>query len=214
MNNELDQTQNLSPFPPEAKKSLSRRTKIIIIALVVIVLAGISYYFRDLFIAATIDGQPISRFAVIGELEKQSGATVLGALIDKRLIDNEIDNQGITIDNQIVQDEIKNIEEQITMQGTTLEAALNAQGLTRAELEEEIARQKKIEKLLADKVQVSDSEIEQYIAANQIPIPEGQEAEYKLQLSEQIKSEKFSQEASLWLSDLRAAANIDYFVEY
>src|SRR3989344_7097708 len=122
MDNEFPQTENFSTLPSEPKKTKSRKFKVIVVIIIILALAGIAYYFKDLFIAATVDRQPVSRFAVIGELEKQSGASVLGALIDQRLIDKEIKKHGVTVDNQLVATEISNIETQITAQGGTLEA--------------------------------------------------------------------------------------------
>ena len=71
------------------KKRQFISTKTAIIIAVIIILAALVYYYKGLFIAATINGSPITRLAVIKELEKASGKQALDSLITKKLINNK-----------------------------------------------------------------------------------------------------------------------------
>ena len=207
---------SLAPRPsfPETRKSRIINVKVIAIVVGVLIFGALVYYYRGLFFAATVNGVPISRLAVVRELEKNSGKRALDAMITKKLIEEEMRKKGITVGNEEIEGEIKNIESQIATQGGTLEMALAAQGMSRTDLEKEITTQKKIEKLLADQVQVTDEEVEKYIKENAITIPEGEELAMKEQIKNQMKGQKFNEKAGEWMNGLRSGAKIRYFVNY
>lgn len=194
------------------RKTISIKTAVIIVSVVII--GALAFYYKGLFIAATVNGSPISRFAVIRELEKESGKKTLDALITETLINDEIRKKGVTVSNDEVDAEIKNIEDQIKAQGKTLDQALAAQGITREYFKKQIAIQKKLEKLLADKIQVTDTEVEQYIKDNKVTIPKGQETDYKNQIKNQLQQKKFSDAAGSLIDSLRSQAKINYFVNF
>ena len=55
--------------------------------------------------------------------------------------------------------------------------------------------QKEVEKLLGDKINVTDEEIEQYIKDNKISIPSGQEATARSQIKNNLRNQKLNTEA-------------------
>lgn len=188
--------------------------KKIIIILIVIIVLGLVYYFKGLFIAATVNNSVISRFAVISELEKGSGKAALDSMISERLIELEAAKKNITISNEEINAEFEKISKQLEEQGLTLEAALAEQGLTKADISKRMMVQKKLEKMLADKVNVTDQEIDQYIKDNGITLPKDKEAEAKDSIREQIKSNKLNEEARKFIDDLKANAKINRWVNY
>jgi len=209
-------TQTTEPKAEAHKKiTISKKTIVIaIIVVVVIALGALAYRLKGLVVAATVNGSPISRLAVIQELEKVSGKNTLEALINQKLIADEATKKNVAVGQDEIDTEIKNIDVQLTAQGQKLDQVLEAENMTRADLEKQIMTQKKLEKLLAEKTQVSEAEIDQYIKDNSIKIPEGQEATYKEQVKNQIEQEKLSSAASEFITSLRNAAKIKYFVEY
>jgi foldase protein PrsA len=215
----METTQNTAPeiSPASPKKFDAKRFlsyKVLALLLVSIILAGMLYYFKAAFIAATVDGRPISRLAVIGELEKQSGREALDALISERLINNEADRQNITVSDEEVANQLKKVEDQIVRQGGTLEEALEQQGVTHEDLRTQVILQKKAEKILADKLTVTDEEVDQYIAGSGQPLEAGREEEQKEEVREGLRQQKFSEEISTWLDEARTRASIREFVSY
>lgn len=185
-----------------------------IIAAVVLLAAGL-FFARGLFVAATVNGSPISRLAVIGELEKQSGKQALDAMINKRLVENELNKQKVTLAPEEIEAEIKKLEAEVAGQGSTLEQALAAQGMTVEDLREQITIQKKLEKLLGDKVSVSPDEVEAYIKDAKATPPAGTKMEeFKAQINEQLREQKLQQEAQKWVAELTANAKVKYYVNY
>lgn len=195
-------------------KILKHKKALIASGAVILVVLGL-FFPKGLFIAATVNGSPISRLSVVGELEKRSGKEVLESLIQKKLIETELNKKGITITREEVDEEIKKIEAQVASQGGTLRDALAAQGMAEGQLRDQITVQKKLEKLLADKIQISDQEIDVYLKDNKITPPKDVKTEdFRKQLNDKLKQQKFQQEARKWLSDLTTSVKIKYYVNY
>ncbi|TSC96348.1 MAG: parvulin-like peptidyl-prolyl isomerase [Parcubacteria group bacterium Athens1014_10] len=198
----------------EIKRQRLFGIKIAAIVVLVVLIGFFAFYYKRLFIAAMVNGTPISRFAVIKELESVSGKNALDALITQKLINDEVLKKGITVSNDEIDAEIKNVENQVEAQGMTLSQALAAQGLTQENFKKKIVIQKKLEKLLADQVQVTDDEVAKYIKDNKVEIPKGQEDSYKAQIKDQIEQQKMSEAANLLINSLRSQAKINYFTNY
>ena len=109
-----------------------KKPKPLVIAIgVAVVLILVALFFaKGIFVAATVNGSPISRLSVVKELEKQGGKQALGAIIDKKLIETELNKQKMSVTPAEIDEEIKKIEAQVSSQGGTLEMALAQQGMT------------------------------------------------------------------------------------
>lgn len=203
--------------PTVATKKLVISKKMVVIAIVVILvlaLAALIYRSRSFFIAATVNGSTISRLTVIKELEKVSGKNVLNAMIERQLIADEALKKNISVSQDEVNTEMAKIEEQIKAQGSTLDQALTAENMTRDDLIQQLTTQKKLEKILADKIAVSDEEAVKYLKDNAVVVPEGQDSEYQTKAKDLLRQQKLSLEAGTLMTSLKAAAKIKYFVTY
>ena len=180
----------------------------------VIVVSALLFAIKGLFVAAMVNEFPISRLSVIQELERGSGKAVLESLIVEKLINNEADKKDIKVSDDEVDAEVANVEAQIKSQGGTLDQALAAQGMTLETLKKQIAIQKKLEALLADKIQVADADKEKFIADNKIKIPKGEETNYNNQITLEIKQQKLNAESKILVDSLKVANTIRYFVSY
>ncbi|OHB20880.1 MAG: hypothetical protein A3J67_03560 [Parcubacteria group bacterium RIFCSPHIGHO2_02_FULL_48_10b] len=185
-----------------------------VIAAIILILLALAYYEKGLLIAATVNGSPISRLAVIQALEKRSGKAALDSLITQKLIVDEASKKGIKVTDAEIATEIKNIESQIAAQGGTLPQMLEQQGLTMDDLKEQIGTQKKVEGLLGDAIQVTDAEVAKYIKDNKVTVPKGQETDTNNQIREQLKQTKFQSAIQPLLDSLHTQAKINYFVKY
>jgi hypothetical protein len=184
-------------------------------AVVIVLLAILAFQYKNLIVAATVDGHVINRLSVIKKLEKQSGEGVLNQLIEDQLIAGAATKNNITVSEQDINTKIDTIKVQIESTGGSLDAALDQAGMNMDDLRYEVSKQLKLEKLLIDKLNVSDEELNKYVADNKITIPADETAEStKNQIRDQLKSMKFSQEASKFLTDLRTSAKVRTFVEY
>ena len=196
------------------KKSIQINTRTAIIIAIVIIIGVLAYIYKGVFIAATVDGSPIMRLTIIQKLEKTSGKNLLDSLINERLIQNEARTKNIIVSDDEVNSQIKTIESQIATQGGTLDAALAEAGMSMDDLKKQIMAQKEIEKLLADKINVTDEEVAQYIKDNKVSIPQGQEATIVDQIKSEMRNQKISTEAQTLITNLKSKAKIKRFVNY
>lgn len=212
--------ENQQPaFEPKATESrptrrlTPRQKKMIAIAAIIVIPLAAFFYFKSHFIAAVVDGKPISRLRVVQELERQGGKTVLEGLITDALIENESKERGITVSEGEIDDEVNKIKASVTEMGGTFEAALAEKGFTEESLRSSVALQLKMRKLLAEQIAVTDDEIEQYIVENEIELPEVPEV-LKEQIRKELEEQKFSQEIQGLIAQLKAKADITYYVNY
>ena len=190
----------------------SNRKKIIIGVIVIVVLVSV-YLLKGLFIVATVNGEPILRTTFTKELEKKDGKQVLNSLVTKSLILQEANKQKVTLTDAELAQEIKSLEDSLTKQGQNLDQLLQAQGMTRADLNEQIKMQKTIEKLIGKDVKVTDKEIQDYIDKNKDSFPESNSAdENKKVVKQQLEQQKLSDKFQTWIADLEKKAKINYFV--
>lgn len=188
--------------------------KKIVILVVVIILLGLGFYFKGLFIAATVNGSLVSRFEIINNLEKASGQAMLESRVNEVLINQEADNRQVTISEEEIKAEFDKVENQLKDQGTTLDAALVENNITRDDLRQRIITQKKLEKMLSDKAVVTDAEVEQYIKDSGTTIQAGQEETAKTSIKENLRNTKLGEESKKLLDELNAKAKINYWVKY
>ncbi|MBN2854271.1 hypothetical protein JXK06_01915 [Patescibacteria group bacterium] len=217
MNNNTIKSESLNAQEYQQKtdkKSIKISIKTAIIVAVIIILGALAYVYKGLFIAATIDGSPISRLTIIRKLEKASGKSLLDSLIVEKLIQNEANTKKIVVSNDEIDTEFKKIEDQVSMQGGTLDEVLSKQGMDRNDLKKQIILNKEIEKLLADKINVTDEEIDQYIKDNKISITEPEEATIRDQIKDGLRNQKLNAQVQSLITDLKSKAKIQYFVNY
>lgn len=197
-----------------AKKTIQISRKTAISIVIIVAIGVLAYMYKGIFVAATVDGSPIMRLAVIQKLEKTSGKGLLDSLINEKLIQNEARAKNISVGDDEINDQIKAIENQVATQGTTLDEALAAEGMSMNDLKKQIMFQKSVEKLLADKVNVTDEEVTKYIEDNKIPIPQGQEAALAEQIKSELRNQKLNTEAQALMANLKSQAKIQRFVDY
>lgn len=195
------------------KKYATRKNALILVGLVI--LGALIFFLRGFFVAATVNGQPITRIQIIQELEKQNGQKTLDSLVTKTLILQEMDKKNISVNDAEVQAEIKKIEGALKQQGRTMSDALAQQGLSQADLVEQLKIQKMIEKLFSKDIVVSDAEVNKYIEDNKDALPADQDPNtLKSTIKEQLKQQKLTAKFQTWLEGVQKKAKINYIVKY
>lgn len=196
---------------PEYKVTVPRKTFTLTLAVILVLV--LLFFSKKYFIAATVNGRPVSRLAVIKELEKQGGKKILENLVVKALILQEAEKRKINIDQKTVDGEIKKIEANVKSQGSTLDQALQAQGMKKSDLVEEIKVQLALQKMAGDDVKVTDKEVNDFITASKTQQGFDQEIP-KEQAAAQLKQQKIQQKMQSFVTDLKTKAKITYFVSY
>lgn len=197
----------------ESKKIFTKRNAFVALALVIVLIGVLLYVFRGLFVVATVNGQIISRFDLTQELDKKSGKQTLDALVTRDLILQEMKKKNITVTDAEVNAEMTKIGSALSKQGRTLDEALTQQGLTKADLIDQLKIQKMIEKLFAKDITVSSKEVDTFLEQNKDSLPTGQDtATLRASAQEQVKQQKLTSKFQTWLASLQKNAKIQYFV--
>lgn len=181
----------------------------------IILLAAFLYRERGVYIAALVNGTPIPRSQVVRELEKQAGKQALDSLITQKLVEQEATKRKITVSSDEVDTEIAALQTKFKKEGQELDSLLAMQGMTIDDLKNQTRIQKYLEKMLSDKVKVTDKDVEEFMKANKDGLPKDLKPdELKKKVTEQVKSDKFAQEAQKFINDLKSKAKIQYWVKY
>jgi len=205
-----DKTSSVSEIKPQRKKlkniNLSKNKKIIaVLGIGLTIIIALIFLIKGFFVAAIVNGEPVGRITIIKELEKQSGKLIL----------QEAKKRGISVTEAEIDSEIKKIEESLKSQNTTLDQALELQGMTRGQLVDEIKIQLSIQKIIGKDIKVSDKEIDDFISQNKDQFPEGTtEAQMKKEAKLSLEQQLIQEKTQAFIEELKKNAKIQYFVEY
>lgn len=191
----------------------NRKPAIIIGA--VILIGVLLFLGRSLFIAATVNGEPISRLAVINELEAQNGKATLDRIITKKLVLQEAEKKNVTVGQDEINKEYQRIEKQFKDQGQNLNELLETQGISKPQFEEEVKVQILVEKMLGDQAKVTDEEFNAFLEQNKdLLANEENQDQAKQQYRQQLEQQKLAQKYQEWVQSLKQNAKIQSLVNY
>jgi foldase protein PrsA len=186
---------------------------LVAVVLAVLIVAG-AYYTKSTFIAATVNGSPIARSAVVKEIEAKYGEKALEFLVTKKIILDEAKKRGVSVSEDEISAEILSIEEEVSKQGMALDQLLNMQGMTRSDLTDQLRLQKTVEKMAGEDVTVTAEEIDSFIKENKVTLEKGKEVETRAEIEKQIAAQKKSEKGQALVTELRTAAKVTSFVPY
>lgn len=185
----------------------------VITLLIIILIVVLLYLARSWFIVAIVNGQPVTRFEFMNQLEIKDGKAVLNSLITQKLILQEAAKKHITVTNQEVDAAVKQIDTTLQEQGQTLDSALALRAMTKQDFTQQVRMQKIVEKLLTNQIKVSDQEIVDYIDKNKDSLPTGiSQDDLKKQVRLQLEQQKLSNKAQAFVQDLQKKAKITTFI--
>ncbi len=192
------------------------KNKSLAITMVAVMLAFlIGYLVKNTLIAAMVNDKPIWRTKIVTQLENYYGANILNATIEQELIKQEADSKKLKVTDAEVAEQIKKIEDSMASSGQTLDQALAESNMSRKDLEENYKLNLMVEKLLAERVTVTDEDVQKYIDTNKDSFPEGTDLEQvKSLVSEQLKQEKMSTQYQSMIDELKSEADIKTIVKY
>ena len=187
------------------------------LAFVVVLVLG--FLLKSVFFAAVVNGKPISRLEVIKDLEKRGGKQTLDALISKELILQEAGKKNIKVSKEEVDKKLVEIEKDITSQGQSLNQVLAFQGMTKEDLRSQLEVQVHLEKLLVDKVKVTDKEVDDHIkkqntSTESLEVSLTPAPANKDDVRAQLKQQKLQNESNKLVEELKKKAKINYLVTY
>ena len=207
--------KKIQKFLKNLKKVKLFKNKKVIIAAALVAVIALLYFAKSLFIAAIVNGKPIFRYSLTRELERLGGASTLNNIIERNIVYSEAKKLGKSVSPEEVDAELAKVEETLKGQGLTLEQALSIRGQTKEELGEQIKYQKTVEKILGDKISITDAEIADYFKNNKDLFTKTDTLEkVKEDIRKTILQQKLADEYQKWLSEIKGKAKIFYFVNF
>lgn len=190
-------------------KKMSKKTKMVLIGLLIL-LALIGGCFYKFGVVATVNGKPIYRMAYIQKLQK-ADTTVLNQMVQDALISGEAKNKGVVISKEEIDASLKEVEDQVKQQGSTLDEALKSENLTREDLISQIRTQKIAEKLASPSAGVTQEQIDEFLKTNKDYLPTGKtKDELEALAKQQLETQAKNSALGTWFNDLKASAKIIY----
>jgi hypothetical protein len=202
------------------KSPMKLPKRIFTYVLVLLVVGGLVYFGGKQIFIATVNGELVNRLSVIKELEKQGGKKVLETIILKTLINQEAKKRKLTVNQQEMDAELTKIETNVTSQGSTLDAILLQQGMTKNDLISEIKLQLLVTKMVEKNVSVTDKEIDEYLTSQKAQPAQSLDPTQttpemsRAQAQSTLRQQKLQGEIQTFVADLKAKAKINYFINY
>lgn len=198
----------------ESKPGLFSNRRITIISLIIIAV-GLLYAAKSFFIAATVNGQPISRLELIRQMEKDQGKTYLDNYITQALITQKAAQDKIEITEEDINAEVEKLKKDIQDAGENFDEILKQEKVTLEELKERLKVKKIIEKAVGTDIQVTDEEVEKYIEENKQYFPKDANLdEIRTMYKDDLRSQKLNEKSQAWIEELKKNADIKYLVNY
>lgn len=200
-NNFLDKISSLKDF---------RNSKKFYLILAIAALVLLAVYKKDLFIAAMVNGSPITNLELQMKLNKQFRTQTLNQLINEKIILTEAIKKNAVASDAEINNKIAEIEKSVGG-AESLNALLSQQGQTRDSIREQIKLQLSIEKLYANEASVSAEEVAAFIEQNSEQLRATDSAGQEKEAEELIKSQKLSQLFSQKFQELKEKAKVQIF---
>lgn len=201
VNNYLDKLSSLKNF---------RSSKKFYIILIAIGLLLLFIYKKNWFVAAMVNGSPITNLELQMKLNKQFRSQILTQLINEKIILAEASKNNVIATEAEISSKISEIETQVGG-AQALDALLTQQGQTKDSIRQQIRLQLSIEKLYVNEATVSGEEVAAFIEQNKDQLRATDSAGQQKEAEETLKNQKLSQIFSQKFQDLKQKADIKIF---
>jgi hypothetical protein len=194
-----------------AMKPPRSMTRWVVLVAFLILLAGLLYKNKNLFLVGMVGKTPVFRWQLDQALEKKYGKQEFDNITTELLIQKEAVSKKITAPQKEIDEEIAKIEKNLTGQ-ISLDDALKAQGMTREDLKNQVRIRLFLDKLLENETKVEEKEIDDFIAKNKDNITSSDTAQVRAQVKETLHQQKISQQFESWLNGVKQRITVLNFL--
>lgn len=195
------------PFNIPTNYRPSKRAYLIILVIGLLLLAS---YKKSWFVAATVNGAPITNFELLSKMNDQYRKTTLNSMVNEKIISGEAQKKGVTASEQEITNKITQLEGNVGG-AQALDGLLTQQGQDRAGLRKQLQVQIMIEKLYDNEATVSAAEVNQFIDQNKDQLQATSSAAQAKEATDIIKQQKLQKIFSDKFQQLKQNAKIVIF---
>lgn len=180
---------------------------------VIILIAGLvllAVYKKGWFVAAMVNGMPITNLELQMKLNEQFRTQTLNQLVNEKIILAEAQKANAIPTNPEIDQKISELETQVGG-AEMLDTLLSQQGQTRASIRGQIKLQLAITKLYEKDATVSVEEVEKFIEENSAALQATDSAAQKTEASNLLKQQKLTEVFNQKFQELRQSAKIQIF---
>lgn len=199
----VPQNEQKLPFNNLSRKNL-------IIGLIIIAAALFVFNNKQWFVAAIVNGSPITGFELMSRLNRDFRTQTLDNMINEKIILGEAKKKNAIPRKAEVDAKIAEIEKQFGG-SESFNSLLAAQGQTRAGLEGQMKIQLAIEKMYSSDATASSEEIDAFIKENKVSLQATDSAGQRLEAEKALKQQKLSEIFSLKFDELKKSATVKIF---
>lgn len=187
-----------------------RSSKSFYIILIVVGLLALAVYKKSWFVAAMVNGSPITNLELQSRLNQQARTQTLNQLIDEKIILSEAAKNNVIVSEGDVNGKISEIETSVGG-AQALDAMLTQQGQDRNSIRQLIKLRLIVEKLYEKDATVSAEEVSKFIEQNKEQMRATDSAAQEKEAYDAIKSQKLNQVSGQKFQDLKQKAKVQIF---
>lgn len=214
---DMSMPMSIEEAPQSSARKIKLNRNLVLMIGGIILLAALLYYVKGWFVVAIVNGEPISRFQVIRELEARGGKQVLDNDIYIKLVHQEAEKRRVSISQKEKDEWFKQSEEDYAKQGKNLNDLLKQANFTKADyIEQSFTVNKLLEKMVTGQVKnPTDKEVDEYIAKNKEQLPtDKSEADLKKYVKDGLKQMALNDKIQALQQELEKNAKVTYWVKY
>lgn len=201
----------VTPTTPTVPVAKPMNPKILRGALLIVVIALLTYKLGPWMVPTIVDNKLVTRFELWSRLEKAYGTQTLDDMVNEKILDGAITKAGITVDQTKIDKQMADLETQFQATGG-LDEALKQRGLSRPDLIKQVKTQLAVEELLADKMTPTEAEIQKEFDDNANTLYQSKKLDdVKSAITDQLKDAKLRDAFLTWFAEVKKAATVKSF---
>lgn len=205
----INTSTNLLFSLPERIISYRPSRKIFIILLIAGFLL-LAFYKKEWFVAATVNGQPITTLDLFIRLNQQFRTTAINRLVDEKIILDEARKANVAVSLEEIGNKLKELEKSVGG-AETLESLLSQQGQNKESIKQQIRLQLIVEKLYLNEATVSAAEVDEFLQTSRGMLEATESAAQRKEAEEALRQQKVNQIFSQKFQELKQKADVKFF---
>lgn len=200
-----------SSLPGAAEKRKLPGPKALYAVVIFLIVCAVVLANKGLAVAAVVDGKPIFTYQLMQRLMSDFGKQTLEQMISEQIINEESRKAGVVVTQADIDAKQKEI---LASLGTnvSLDDLLQYQGITKDEFTTQLRMQIAVQKLLGKDIEVTDADIDAYIASHSATLTATEPAALRSEAKQAIIDQEVSQKVQPWFTALKAKSKILRFI--